>query len=138
MTDINHEGALVAEQLEMQDTADAEQAFSTVLYKFTNQEESQYLDSLLAMFYQGVYDNQLGIMQAFNITTESEELILVGVAADDNGKPVCFPLAKVLAAEDVKNYLSPDGKGGWFDERDPSAAAEARESMRSITEAIVE
>lgn len=138
MTDINHDGALVAEQLEMQDTADAEQAFSPVLYKFTNQEESQYLDSLLAMFYQGVYDNQLGIMQAFNITTESEELILVGVAADDNGKPVCFPLAKVLAAEDVKNYLSPDGKGGWFDERDPSAAAEARESMRSITEAIVE
>lgn len=138
MTNINHDGALVAEQLEMQDTADAEQAFSPVLYKFTNQEESQYLDSLLAMFYQGVYDNQLGIMQAFNITTESEELILVGVAADDNGKPVCFPLAKVLAAEDVKNYLSPDGKGGWFDERDPSAAAEARESMRSITEAIVE
>ena len=138
MTDINNEGALVAEQLEMQDLGNQQAEFSPVLYKFTNQEESQYLDSLLAMFYQGVYDNQLGIMQAFNINTESEELILVGVAADDNGKPVCFPLAKVLAAEDVKNYLSPDGKGGWFDERDPSAAAEAREGMRSITEAIVE
>ena len=77
-------------------------------------------------------------MQAFNIETEKEELILVGVAADDNDKPVCFPLAKVLAAEDVKSYLSPDGKGGWFDERDPTAAAEARDGMRSITEAIVE
>lgn len=138
MTNINTEGALVAEQLEMQDLGNEQAEFSPVLYKFTNQEESQYLDSLLAMFYQGAYDNQLGIMQAFNIQTESEELILVGVATDDNGKPVCFPLAKVLAAEDVKNYLSPDGKGGWFDERDPSAAAEARDGMRSITEAIVE
>ena len=138
MTDINHDGALVAEQLEMQDLGNQQAEFSPVLYKFTNQEESQYLDSLLAMFYQGVYDNQLGIMQAFNIQTEGEELILVGVAADENGKPVCFPIAKVLAAEDVKNYLSPDGKGGWFDERDPSAAAEARDGMRSITEAIVE
>lgn len=135
MTDINHDGALVAEQIEMQETA-AE--FSPVLYKFTNQEESSYLDSLLVMFYQGVYDNQLGIMQAFNIQTEGEELILVGVAADENGKPVCFPIAKVLAAEDVQNYLSPNGKGGWFDERNPAEAAEARESMRSIAEATVE
>lgn len=138
MTDINNEGALVAEQLEMQDLGNEQAEFSPVLYKFTNKEESQYLDSLLAMFYQGAYDNQLGIMEAFNIETEQEELILVGVAADDDGKPVCFPLAKVLASEDVKNYLSPNGKGGWFDERDPTAAAEAREGMRSITEAIVE
>ena len=137
MESINMEGALVAEQLEMQDT-NSEAQFSPVLYKFTNEQESPYLDNLLAMFYQGAYDNQLGIMQAFNIETEEQELILVGVDADENGKPVCYPIAKILAAEDVKNYLSPDGKGGWFDERDPSAAAEAREGMRSISEAVVE
>lgn len=137
MESINMEGALVAEQLEMQDI-NSEEQFSPVLYKFTNEQESPYLDNLLAMFYQGAYDNQLGIMQAFNIETEEQELILVGVDADENGKPVCYPIAKILAAEDVKNYLSPDGKGGWFDERDPSAAAEAREGMRSISEAVVE
>lgn len=137
--DIDMNGALVAEQLEMQECCNqSPELYSPVLYKFTNDQESPYLDSLLAMFYQGAYDNQLGIMKAFNIETEEEELILVGVDADENNKPVCYPLAKILAAEDVKNYLSPDGKGGWFDERDPSAAAEAREGMRSINEAIVE
>ena len=53
MTDINTEGALVAEQLEMRDLGNEQAEFSPVLYKFTNKEESQYLDSLLAMFYQG-------------------------------------------------------------------------------------
>ena len=121
---------------EFNETAEvAVETISPVLYKFTNKAESPHLDNLLAMFYQGVYDNQVGIMEAFNLATEQEELILVGVAPDDNGKPVCFPIAKVLAAEDVPNYLSPDGKGGWFDLQDPNASAEARESMKTIEEA---
>ena len=112
--------------------------FSPVLYRFTNKEEGGYMDNILAMFYEGVYYNQLGIMEAFNLDTEKEELILVGVEADDNNKPVCFPIAKILAAEDVAKYRSPDGKGGWFYERDPVAAADARESMRTIADATLE
>ncbi len=124
--------------LEHEDNKAELPTFSPILYKFTNHEDSPHLDSLLAMFYQGAFDNQLGIMQAFNLTTDEEYLILVGVAADENGKPVCFPVAKVLSAEDVPNYLAPDGKGGWFDPRNPVEAAEAREGMKSIVDSVVE
>lgn len=131
---INHDGALVAEQLEQAEQATQE--FSPVLYTFTNKEETGYLDSLLAMFYQGVYDNELGIMEAFNLETEQEELILVGVVPDENGKPICYPVASVLKAEDVPKYLSPDGKGGYFSEQDPTEAAEAREHMKALSEVV--
>ena len=113
------------------------EALDIVLYKFTNKAESPQLDNLLAMFYTGAQTNTLGIMEAFNLQTEEEELVLVGVAADENGKPVCFPIAKVLKAEDVPNYLAPDGKGGFFDPQNESEAAAAREDMKSITEATV-
>ena len=109
-----------------------------ILYKFTNKEQSPQLDSILAMFYEGTNTNTIGIMDSWNLEKEQEELILVGVAADDNGKPVCFPLAVVLKAEDVRNYLAPDGKGGYFDPLNPAEAEAAREDMRSITEATVE
>lgn len=112
--------------------------FSPVLYKFTNQEDSPHLDNLLAMFYQGVYDNTVGIMDAFSLADEEPRTILVGVAADENGKPVCFPIAQLLRAEDVPNYLSPDGKGGYFDLQNPNEAQAAREDMKPIAEAIVE
>lgn len=114
------------------------QEFSPVLYKFTNQELSPHLDSLLAMYYEGIYNNTVGIMEAWNIKTNEPELILVGVEPDENGKPVCFPIAVVLRAEDVTNYLSPDGKGGYFDLADRSASAEAREDMKAIADSIVE
>lgn len=112
--------------------------YSPVLYKFTNAEEASHLDNLLAMFYQGVFDNRIGIMDSHNIETGEIETILVGVEADENGKPVCYPLAKLLKAEEVPQYLSPDGKGGYYDSLDPAAAAEAREGMKTIAEATVE
>ena len=90
------------------------------------------------MFYQGAFDNTIGIMDSFNLTTEEVETILVGVQADENGKPVCFPLAKLLKAEEVPQYLSPDGKGGYFDPLDMEAAQAAREDMKTIAEATVD
>lgn len=113
-------------------------AFTPVLYKFTNAAESPNLDNLLAMFYQGAFDNRLGIMDSFNLKTDEVEVILVGVEADENGKPVCFPLAKLLKAEEVPQYLSPDGLGGYFDPYDPIASEDARANMKTITEATVE
>jgi hypothetical protein len=135
MTDVN--GTLVAEQLEQADKA-APEVLKPTLYKFTNKAEAPHLDNLLAMFYQGVYDNTIGIMDSWNLTTEQEEMILVGVEADENGKAVCFPLARLLRAEEVPNFLAPDGKGEYFDPYDPKAASEAREGMKSIREATVE
>src|SRR5689334_21245891 len=98
-----------------------------VLYKFTNQAESHELDNILAMFYMGTYENTLGIMQAFNLETGEQELILVGVMLDEDGKPDCYPLASVLNAEKARNYLAPDGKGKWYDPRNMTEASEAKE-----------
>jgi len=123
---------------EVAQAENVEQAFSPILYKFTNAGESPYLDNLLAMFYQGAFDNTIGIMDSFNLETEEVETILVGVQADENGKPVCFPLAKLLKAEEVPQYLSPDGKGGYFDPMDQEASEAARENMKTIEEAVVE
>lgn len=110
---------------------------SPILYKFTNDAESPWLDSLLAMWYKGAYDNTIGIMNAFNLETSEEELILVGVHLDEDNKPECYPLASVIKAEHVGKYLAPNGKGGFYDPRNPSEVAEAKEAMRSFDESIV-
>ena len=123
---------------EVAQAENVEQAFSPILYKFTTAAASHYLDSILAMLYQRDFDNTIGIMDSFNLDTDEVETILVGVQADENGKPVCFPLAKLLKAEEVPQYLSPDGKGGYFDPMDQEASEAARENMKTIEEAVVE
>lgn len=117
---------------------EAQSVQETVLFKFTNQEESGYLDNLLATFYHGTYTNRLGIMTAFNLETGLEEIVLVGVELDEDGKADCYPIAKVLASEDAAIYLAPDGKGGYYDPRNPSEVADAKENMRSFNEAVVD
>lgn len=109
-----------------------------VMYKFTNKEESPYLDSLMMMFYQGCYSNTIGIMESHNLKTGEVEMILVGVELDAEGKADCYPLAVLLRAEDVPNYLSPDGKGGFYDQNDPVENAINKENQRSFTDAVVE
>ena len=122
---------------EVQEATDQAVVPSPVLYKFTNQEESSQLDNILAMFYQGIYGNTVGIMTAFNLEKGEEELVLVGVSLDEEGKADCYPIAKVLTAEEVSNYLAPNGKGGYYDPRNPSEVAEAKENMKSFNEAVV-
>lgn len=109
-----------------------------ILFKFTNKEESPWLDSVLAMFYDGVFRNRIGIMDAWNLDTEQEETVLVGIELDEDGKPDCFPLAKLLRAEDVKNYLSPDGKGEFYDQFDPRDNQKAKDDMRPLEEAVID
>lgn len=108
-----------------------------VLYKFTNHKESAALDNLLATFYVGVMGNSLGIMHAHNVETGEEEIILIGIELDADGKPDCYPLAKCFGAEEARLYLAPDGKGGFYDPRDPGETADAKENMRSFNEAVV-
>lgn len=120
-------------------TTETEVAGKTVtLYKFTNKATSPWLDSVLAMFYQGADANAIGIMEAWNLDTEKEEMILVGVQLDADGKPDCFPIASCLSAEDVGRYLAPDGKGGFYDPANPSEAADYKDSVRSFDEAVVD
>lgn len=116
------------------------ETFAPVLYKFTNQSEenSRPLNDILAMFYIGVGGNTIGIMQAFNLTTEQEELILVGVQIDEDGKADCYPLASILNAEQARQYLAPNGQGGYYDPMDVVETAAAKENMKSYDEAIVQ
>lgn len=91
------------------------------LYTFANHHPAPELEVLLRMFYRGASENMLGIMQALNVATNTEELVLVGVSLDEKGNTQCYPLASLLSREQAPNYRSPDGKGGWFD---PNAAEE--------------
>lgn len=105
---------------------------SLTLYKFTNNEDSPYLDTVLGMFYEGAFANAIGVMEAFNLEKGEVETILVGVNADSEGKPECYPIATILGAEHVSRYLMPDGKGDFYDPADPVATAEAKEDMLTI------
>lgn len=85
------------------------------LYKFTNNKESPYLDSQLAMFYSGAFRNSIGIMEARRELENGEVvpvLLLVGVEQEDD-KFKCFPLAEILSSEKATTYLHPDGEGGY-------------------------
>jgi len=116
----------------IQETPAQERALT--LYKFTNNEDSPYLDTVLGMFYEGAFANTVGIMEAFNVKTSEVETILVGVSADRDGKPECYPIAVILGAEHVPNYLMPNGKGGYFDPADAVEVAEAKEGFKTIAE----
>lgn len=85
------------------------------LYKFTNQKESPYLDTHLAMFYSGAFRNLIGIMDSKYIDDDGKEipaLLLVGVS-EEEGELKCYPLAEVIPSEKADRYLHPDGKGGY-------------------------
>lgn len=83
------------------------------LYVFSNDTQDQGTVQLLQMFYRGAYSNSVGIMRALNTSTDKVESILVGLEVEE-GETKLIPLAKVLEPQDVPNYLSPNGKGGWF------------------------
>lgn len=109
-----------------------------ILFKYTNKPDSPYLDSLLMMFYQGCADNRVGIMEAHNLETSEIEMILVGVELGPDGKTDCYPLARMLRAEEVGNFLAPDGVGGFYDPADPVEREAARENQIPFVDAVVE
>lgn len=117
-------------------STNAEDGYAPILYKFTNQEQAPELEALLAMFYTGAYENRLGIMQAKNVDLGQEELLLVGISLDADGKTDCYPLARLLKAEEVVSYRSPNGKGGWFDPLDPEEASAAKADMKPVAESV--
>lgn len=98
----------------------AEQATEVVLYTFSNRSPAPELDQILYVFYTGVWNNKLGIMQAMNAETGQEELLLVGVEPVEGEEPNIYPLCTMLKAEDVVKYHAPDGKGGWKGYDSPS------------------
>lgn len=86
-----------------------------LLTVFTNTPHDEAAYQVLQLFYKGAVENSIGMMRALNNATGNEELILVGMQPNAAGGVDSFPLAKVLVKDDVENYFSPDGRGGWFD-----------------------
>ncbi len=78
---------------------------------FTNNPNAlQY--SILEMFYRGVINNTLGLMEAKNKETGEIEMILVGL--DKEGEEVkTYPLARIFKQGEATNLLAPDGKGAY-------------------------
>jgi hypothetical protein len=89
-----------------------------IAYMFTNHpDQGVFMQQLLDMFYSGCFNNTIGLASMRNNATGKEELVIVGVEnVGDLTKT--YPLARVLAAEEVTNYSGPDGKGGWLDEEE--------------------
>lgn len=86
----------------------------TILYTYANPGVmDRELQALLRMFYSGAYDNKIGIMHALNIDTKTEEIVLVGIEKVEGAADNVFPIAKILKAEDIAAYRSPDGEGGY-------------------------
>lgn len=121
-----------------QEYTNPDEGVAPILYTFANRQPAPELEHLLSMFYMAAYTNTLGVMHAFNTKTDAEEVVLVGVALDEEGKTQCFPIAKVLASEDAPTYLAPDGKGGFYDPTDAEAAEAVRESMKPVDESLVD
>lgn len=121
----------------MTDVNEQAEEFAPILYTFANRSPAPELESLLAMFYQAVLDNTLGIMQALNSETGEEEVLLVGVHVDENGKTECYPLTSLLSAESVHKYNAPDGKGGFFDPADKELAEAVKAEMKAVEDSLV-
>lgn len=86
-----------------------------IAYMFSNDAGgADRLLSFLRMFYEGVYKNTVGIMEAKNKDTGELELVLVGINHSEDGMSDTFPIAKILTAHDATRYLAPDSEGGWL------------------------
>lgn len=93
-----------------------EENMGVIAYMFSNDRKNgaKRLQPFLDMFYSGVYQNTIGVMEAKNSETGEVELVLVGLqhVGEDT---LTFPIAKILDHSTSQVYLSPDGKGGWID-----------------------
>lgn len=89
-----------------------EEVVEHVLNVLSNDPQKWKFD-LLEMFLQGAIYNQIGYMDALNKNTGVTERLLVGIEPNANGTFSTYPLARLLEADEINNYIAPDGKGGW-------------------------
>lgn len=79
---------------------------------FVNDKTNPAPRQIFHMFYDGAFKNKLGIMHAKLKDSDQVHTVIVGVEVNEQGA-FCFPLAKILTAEEQANYLAPDGHGNW-------------------------
>lgn len=83
-------------------------------YIYTNDHANPMLPRLFHFLYDAVFNNKVGVMHAYNKATKQVQTLIIGVELDENGNPMCLPLAKILTAEEQENYLAPNGFGGFI------------------------
>lgn len=76
-------------------------------------EANPALRQLFHSLYSGVFQNRIGIAHCKNTTTDKLETLIVGVQPNGEGGAQLYPLAVIIGEEDVLNWHSPDGKGGY-------------------------
>lgn len=100
-----------------------------MLYVQTNNLADPAPYELLKMFYKGVYDNTIGLMEALNEETGGLEYLLVGLQPNEESKAVgAIPIARVFfGPEETYHYSAPDGKGGYSRDDDKGVEADVSE-----------
>lgn len=83
---------------------------------FTNEKDNPYPHRLLHAFYDGVFKNRVGVMTAKVKGTDQIHTLLVGVEVDEEGNVSCYPLAKILSADEHGQYLAPTGDGEFIED----------------------
>lgn len=103
----------------MSDQTPEQNEVGVIAYIFSNDHDAVgRLLPLLRMFYNGVYENSVGIMEVMDKRTGKPALVLVGITHEDDGTTTTVPIAQVLNEAAVDFFELPDGEGGWMDPTD--------------------
>lgn len=80
--------------------------------------------NMLMMLYKAASVGQLAYMDGMDPDTGDIVPLIVGLEPSEDGtKSNIWPLAKIIGkSAEIKNYLIPDGVGGYFDARNESIA----------------
>lgn len=75
---------------------------------FTDDDKNPAPFMLFHAFYDGVFANKIGIMQATHKDSGNKAMLIVGVEVTDEGTAL-YPLARILESEEVLKYEGPSG-----------------------------
>lgn len=90
-----------------------------IAYMFTNDRtQLPKFQKLLDLYYQGVFTNSVGIMEAKHKITGELETLLVGVEHLEDGNTVTYPLARILSPDEAALFVGPDCEGGWLEDEE--------------------
>jgi hypothetical protein len=88
-------------------------------------EVTKFKLDILQAIYDSVVHGQLGYLDAKDPETGEIVPLLVGIEFNTDGTFKPYPIAKFISGKDVfKDYLVPDGKGGYVSGADTGASEE--------------
>lgn len=76
-------------------------------------ERNPALLQLFHSLYEGAFKNRLGIAHCKNRTNDKLQTLIVGVNPTEGGGAQLYPLAVILEEDQLADFMSPDGHGGY-------------------------